>query len=374
MTNKSAAQQLIDQYKSKKSGQGSKSGNRSGKDNINWFSIPNEAETEVILRFLPAIPGQDLPGKIVKTHFGLPDVEGKTWNIDSLVDYIGDKDPVERVLNKYRDLLNTEDYEFAEKVCFNVLVKSVKIKGKVVEKDKNGVPYDPSVVRVMTSYGQHNYFWVLERIVDPEMGDVTDPKTGYWFKFKREQKDKKLSRDVIPYHAKDFKAEFGTAIADSEEGIEKLLGEMVDFNKIWTKPSDEYVKKARDVAHKLDLYLEKRLAELDAHAEANDSTPVEKDRAAEMAPKGEEAETAEKLTPKKAKKIDEEEPVAAKPTPKKSAPAGAPECFGDKDSLYAGFNSEEEAEDADLDKAQTVQLKKCRLCPHEVTCAEKVGR
>jgi hypothetical protein len=375
-TNQEAAQAFLNKKrKEKKEGKGGKKFD----NDVLWFSLPKEVPCEVVIRFAPPTPGNALPGKSIATHWKVP-LPGKGENkINSLKEFLGDKDPVERVLAKYRDVLNVEDYEASLKTYFNVFVKKVIVDGKEVIKDDNGVEYNPKVPRVLGVYGDYTLTWLIEKICDPDLGDVTDPFEGYWFKWSRETVGK-WDRGIVPYSKKQMQDEFGTALGDSKEETEEILSKLHDMDKIWPKPSDDYIKKARKAAAAYeDMFSEKLKLE-----EAKENS------LGANAGAGEEAESLDKPEPEiasspddvqdtvdtTAKEVEEDpKPEAVKEEAAAvNTPNGSPACFGNKDKLFAGFATEEEAEDAGLEGEKLSQLENCQICVYETDCAIKAGR
>jgi hypothetical protein len=382
--NKSAAEAFLNQRKQQKQEDGQ--GKKKFESDVLWFSLPKE-ECEVIMRFLPPREGQEIPGKLVSTHWDIP-LQGKGENkAASLVPFLGaDKCPIEKVLRKYRDVLNTEKWEAQTKFYTDVLVKSVKIKkgNNFVEvlKDEKNVPYNPKVPRVLGTYGDFNLQWLLEKTVDPEIGDITSPTEGYWVKFTRKEAGGKWERTVLPYSKAQVQSDFGMAIGSSEEEIAEIVAQIHDLDKIWKAPDDALVKRCNKAAAALeDMFKdmlskeekrERELApdkqrerEMGANADSDSETPSLTTR------QGEAAKTA------KAPKAEAPAKAPAAEAPKKPAgkvPNGAPDCFADSAALYAGHESEDAAEDAELTDAQKKQLAKCRECVFETDCAERLGR
>lgn len=357
--NVNAAAALLAKRKAERdSGGGSKGGDR--ESDIQWLTLPKE-QCEVTLRFLPPVAGKELPGKMVKVHFGIP-LEGKGENkIDSMIDTLGeDRDPMEQVLKKYRKLLDTADFEYTTKFYAHVLVKSIKVKGVEIKQDPfNKKDYDFEKPFILSMYGEHNFYWLLERLVDADLGDITDPLEGTWFKFIRKENGGKWERSPIPYQRSHFETPFGTAIANSQEKVDALLASMQDMDKIFKPRGDDYLPKAKKAAEALDKLLSSKLAIQQATEASMNQNAGEK---------------IEELTPAKAAP----EEVKTAPAPKLSraldAPSGSPACFGDSTQLYAGFASEDEALDAELNEAQKKLLHNCQICPYETECASRIPR
>jgi hypothetical protein len=250
-----------------------------------------------------------------------------------------------------------EDYEAVEKVYFNVLIKSVKVRGREVLADDNKVAYDPRVPRLTSLYGAWNLYWLLEKCVDPEYGDVTDPKEGAWFRFRRKEDGGKWEREILPYQKKHYDDPFGRAIGGNDEEVQQILSKMIDMEKVWTTPSDDYIKKARKAAAALEDLFEQKLK-------------MEDQKEAELSANAKIADEAEPLTKAKAEKVVETVSKAEMKAAAKAAPPhGAPECYGDSETIYGGFPTEEAAEEADLSPLQAKQLRKCQGCAYEMDCA-----
>lgn len=319
-----------------------------------WFRIPKEA-CEVTLRFCPPTEGRDFPGQLTHTHFGIPNPDPKKkWalKINSLTEFLGDKDPMEKVLSKFRNELDVDEFEKVTYTNCNVLIKKIVVDGKVVVKDDDGVAYDPTTPRIFRAWGDFNFYWLLEKCVDEDFGDITDPEEGFDVKFIRKESGGKIERNVLPR---------SNSLGENAEQTAAIVAKLVDFDKVWRTPDDDYVKRAKEVAGVLEDVLKAKLEVEEANDNMKSEAPAREQEISKHA--------EEKAEEKKAKK--EEAKAGTEDT---SIPFGAPECFGKPDKLYAGHESEDAAEEANLEGEAATQFEKCQDCIHESSCAEKLGR
>jgi hypothetical protein len=195
------------------------------------------------LRCLPPAVGEPVPGIVIYKHYNLGEHTGlkgggnitcfKTWK-----QYC----PICAVLDEYKDRVKLEDF-FGSSSYFNVLILG-------------NSKYDPTLPYILQA-SAYNYEWVLQQLVNIEVGDITDAGAGANVTFIRKvQKgtfkgsfDRTISRKSSP-------------IADDPDKIDEILDNMYDLKKIWREPDDSYLAIAEELAERLRGIIEKRLVDL----------------------------------------------------------------------------------------------------------------
>lgn len=222
-----AAQKLLDQKKKEKAD----SGKGTGSD-VNWMRLPETGELKV--RFLPPTEDEPVPGMVVYKHYSLPEHEGirgnitcfKTWGLDC---------PICKVIEEYQDRLKLDDF-FGASSYFNVLVLDHP-------ECNPRVPY-------LLQASEYTYEWLLQQLVNVEVGDITDVEDGANVTFQRKKKKGAFNRII---------SRKSTAIANSPEEIDAILDAMYTMKSIWKSPDDNYYNIAEELADQLREIIEDRL-------------------------------------------------------------------------------------------------------------------
>jgi hypothetical protein len=228
---------LLEQKKKEKS-----DGGGGGGTDKRWARMPDMGELKV--RFLPPYEGDPVPGLVIHKHYGLPKHEKipgnitcfKTWGLDC---------PICRVIDEYKDRTNLDDFT-GTSAYFNVLVLESK-------------EHDPTLPYILQASG-YTYEWLLQQVLNAEVGDITDVEDGANVTFVRRKKKGAFDRII---------SRKSSSIADSPEKIDKILGEMYDIKKIWRNPDDNYFNIADDLAKKLRDIIEDRLIRLGSNNNAD---------------------------------------------------------------------------------------------------------
>lgn len=225
-----AAKILLDQKKKEKSDTG-----RGGLGDVRWMRMPDTGELKI--RFLPPVIGEPVPGMIIHKHYNLPAHEVIKGNITCLKTW-GLECPICNVLDEYKDRANLNDFS-GTSAYFNVLVLDHR-------------ECDPSLPYLLQTSG-YTYEWLLQQVLNSEVGDITDVEEGANVTFLRKKKKGAFERII---------SRKSSPIADTSEGIDRILGEMYDMRKIWRDPDDNYFNIAEEQAVKLRDIIEERFIEL----------------------------------------------------------------------------------------------------------------
>lgn len=299
--------------------------------NYNWFRIPRSGEIK--LRFLPPTPQSGVPGKIVYKHYNIPEKGNincaKTWKMEC---------PLCKMLEelKYKFEESTlEPFKCIARAYHNVLVLGGS--GSNAYDTTTNKPADPKTPYILAS-SEFNFYWLLERISDPDTGDITDPRTGSAVVFKRKRDGGPLERNV---------ARAASPIADTDEQIEKILASLPELDNIWRYPDDKYFSAINLVTDTLRHQILTTAEQLVSKpSSAPEDKPEEKPNKASVPGKSGDSVKAPDLTGRVEEINDDTPPIpkAAKP----AKPADAPDCYG----------------------KHTPDAEKCSLCICELDCQE----
>jgi hypothetical protein len=191
-----------------------------------------KSEGSLKLRILPSIYNeQEVPGIIFKKHKNIP--EHKSINCLEMYNL---KCPICEVLNNYSNKTNTDEFEASAKAALNVLVLN----------DNSKNPNDPYILIATKKL----LLDIIEFYFNPEIGDVTDIKTGVSLAVSREFDYGKL---IITY------ARIGTPIADNDKKIQEILNNRYNLSEIWRTPTNEYIEKVKNCSISIEKELKRRL-------------------------------------------------------------------------------------------------------------------
>lgn len=368
------AQGILDQRKKDREDRGETGGSAGSK--VKWYNLPATGELRV--RFLPPVGDNPVPGKIVHKHYNMPSHKGLGDNSNITCFKTYDMEcPICEVLDEYRDRLGPQQMkEFSASLAFfNVLILG--------QKDA-----DPETVHVLKT-SEYNYEWMLQQLVNVEVGDITDPEDGANVTFKRKKDkgpfDRIISRKPSP-------------ISATPEGIQTILDSMYDLDAIWKDPDDSYVNIAREIAKGLRTIIEDRLIKMGNANEGDLKQPVKEVQSAkrtratataapepepetdggEPEPVGEEPETEETTTTSSATHRRARATAASAPEPAapaapatrgraktQAAPAAAPDA---KTTTATNATSAPKGAPECFGKQHDESSKKCISCPFEFDC------
>lgn len=227
-----AAKALLESRKGESTSKGSK-----GTNDVRWASLPEDTGTDFKFRFLPPYGGQPVPGKVVYKHYGLPEHAGIKGNITCFKTY-GLECPICKVLEEYNNMDITKDFSGSSSY-FNVLVL-------------DNPNYDPKLPYILKA-SAFTYDWLLQQVLNSEVGDISDPEFGNNVVFRRKFKKGAFERVIL----RD-----STPIDEDPTKIDTVLSSMYDFNLIWRSPDDSYLNIASDLAKDLKNIIEDRFSRL----------------------------------------------------------------------------------------------------------------
>ena len=211
------------------------------KTDYRWYYPPFEKKDRSVVRVLPRWEenkAEPWPGVFVSYHYNLlPDKYKKkkalclkTHGMDCpICSVIAAIEPyaqgVTDALDKYRPI---------EKSYMNVLV--VEDTRQEHQDTPSDIPY------IMGPLSGYTLEWICNSLLDPEIGNFIDPKSGSNVIFKRESDGGKFSRQI---------ARAQTPIAPTQEEIDEILANSYDLKGIWRKPDDNFIKRINDRAKQI---------------------------------------------------------------------------------------------------------------------------
>ncbi len=212
---------------------------------IKWAKIPKEKGVKFQFRILPYTESGDI-GETRYYHFGVNDGSKQECgeNIEN-----GIECPICSVLKKY-DFEDVKRYLKSGIIFFNVQL--------------------PSESDVVYCLSMSDYFitWMNDTIKLTGVTDIFDPKLGrdviIWRKFKNGAFERNLSPVV-------------RAISDTEDGINKLLKQTINFNKYFKKIDEGTLQITKSVAGVLDRNLYQLTHPEDDNIKDNTSNKEEED-------------------------------------------------------------------------------------------------
>lgn len=217
-----AARKLLE----KRDGEKHSEGGGNSNNDLLWYNIPKDGECK--FRVAPPYEGAGIPGKLVYKHYNIPEKDNctcmKTWD-----------EPCEicDTLKKYEheaDII--ADYTYGVRSAVNV---------EVISDPRNTsthIEFPPDKWHILMS-GDYTLIWLIEKILDPDAGDVTDPKDGHDVIFKRKKFNGQIDRSI---------ALRPRPIAATNEVIQDKLNNIPNLDKIWRTPDDNFRKYVAECA------------------------------------------------------------------------------------------------------------------------------
>lgn len=296
----------------------------------NWFGKWPQGLEKTILKIFPPLKGKPFPGKLVYKHYQIP---GKMTSATCLATH-DIECPICQLLAEYEGRLDLKDWAGASRAW--VVCRVVRVTDEHGNDMKHDYKTDePTIV----PFSEFNHDWMLNQFINPEVGDITDPKAGHSITKYRATPGGKFEKTI------SLKP---TPLGDTDEMTTKLLSEQYDLDEIWKSPDDNYLKKLKGCAAAIKDVIENRLMTL-----ASDATDTAKS-ATDTGTK-----TAEKLNPNDSAKAAEGA-IDTTSKPADGRPPNSPDCFGDKEVWYHNDTAHANAA-------------KCGLCAFDHMCGQKIG-
>jgi len=208
-------------------------------DEKRYYKIPNDT-TPVTLRILPPHPlmkDQNIPGAFIRQHYKIPHKDVKvfpcyrTWGLEC---------GLCAELQKWSTRgVPTDLWESSDSAVMNALVIDDKTQNPPIN------PKQPYIFQGRTN----DLTWLIGQMIDPQIGNLTDIKTGSNVIFAREKAGGKLTRTF---------ARMSTPIAPTDAEMQLILSQMYNFDSLYRLPDDERHKKYLEGIESLKFALETR--------------------------------------------------------------------------------------------------------------------
>lgn len=215
----------------------------SGFSDVKFAKLANSSGAELKVRILPPLENERVPGLDVFKHPNVPyqqydAIRGfptcmKTW---------GQKCPVCGVLEEYRDQFDGSKW-FSDFSLHSFYV-NVIIRGS----DK----YPENVVHLLQC-PSYTGVWLLESLLNDEIGDFLDPFSGADVILRREKMGGKITRTI---------SRRTSPVHKDEKIMQEILNSLYDCRKIWKTPDEEYLKAIDNIAQDLQEIIEDRIVNL----------------------------------------------------------------------------------------------------------------
>jgi hypothetical protein len=307
--NKEWAERFVSDHKKK---------SRSGGSEYRFVQLPKTGSMK--FQLLPPDENGRI-GKVVGNHWNMTDKDGKPSKAlcveATFPDVEGIRCPIcEEIRNGQTAGAKTEDWEVSSQAYLEAVIHGGG-------SDDNG-PFKTDEV-VLLRVTEYSLIWVIQQLLDPDLGDWLDPKNSSIIKFEREKADGKWERKFLR----------ATILGDEDNELkDKLLGihEGIKLQEIWKIPNDEAMDEIAGMAKRVRKQIAVELAQKEKIKPA-----VNNEKAADKV-----GESVDKAMSK------------ARDNHSK-APDGAPECFSD-DSIYSDLSA------------------KCLACPFQVDCEFAINK
>lgn len=299
---------------------------------IKWVSVGMDEGDMLKFIVLPPTEGRGLPGYINYAHYNIPTQDGKIGNIHCVKPF-GIECPVCSLLDKHKDHNDIiRDYQAVGKSYFNIYILDIKT--------KKGSDLRPGDVAVLSG-NDFQYWYFLELLNNPDIGDYTDPMQCFAFEFVRE----KSNRNGIPGKVKRTLLPKSRILENSQEKIDEILSKRTRFDIVWRQPDDEYIRKSLQCAANLEVELSVKIKNL---GDINKATEDRKIQEAETKAN----EIMNHITTN-GKEVDASDNTDV-PFPQDSKIEGKPACFGD----YTSSGDDKE------------KIRRCLACMDDDECRE----
>lgn len=333
----------LEKMKAMLNGANSNAGAKKGND-YHWYRPPSGTE-EVKIRVLPHWSDVNtFPARLVIKHYKVPGGRDNQPGSATCMRTFERDCPICNVLNEFEGRLEElNKWGPVASFYFNILVLQ-----DPTQQIKSGVPH---LWGARESF--FNYFSKMWE--NPEERIVIDPNQG---------RDMYIQRET--YNGKfGYRPGFSSRpIADTAEGIQSLMSQITDLDKIWTLPDDDDVAKLSERAAQLRNAIEDRILKLGQDLGAPTTTPLQQNF--QQPPAQQNQQTVQNPVQNPPPVQNQQTPVQNPPVqnppvennpnpqvPTVNRPPNAPECFG----IQAQY-------DADS--------KKCNDCPLEFHCDEAI--
>lgn len=290
--------------------------NNQGGGDFFYYDLPKGID-KVKLLFLPPFGDEPMPGRLTKQHWSIPASPNTPKVLYCFSMYNADC-PMCEMLSQYEGRLDLDDWVGKFNTKLNVLVLS-----DPTYTTRYNRQLDPKQPHLLNANGSYTLEWLCENLINPEVGDITNPDKAYPFIFEREKVEGKFKRQISLHPI---------AVGDTPEERTQILSKMYDFKKIYKSPDDVYLQKMKDAVIKVRDVIENKILTLATTGEGNRAAVNDNNPAATTTVPTTSTQTTTPSQPAEVK-----------------GPPGAPKCFGD-----AGVFDD--------------KTEKCRICAYDFHC------
>ena len=306
--NKEWAERFVSEHKKK---------NKGGGGDYRFVQLPKVGSMK--FQLLPPDENGRI-GKVVGNHWNMTDKDGKPSKAlcveATFPDVDGIRCPIcEEIRNGQAAGAKTEDWE----VSTQAYVEAVIHGGS----DDNG-PFKTDEV-VLLRVTEYSLIWIIQQLLDPDLGDWLDPKNSSIIKFEREKSDGKWERKFLR----------ATILGDEDNEVKEKLLEAhqgIKLQEIWKVPADDAMDEIVAMSKRIRKQMSVELAQKD-----------------KLKP----AANAEKSADKVGESVDKAMSKARDNHSK--APEGSPECFSNE-TIYSDLSA------------------KCLACQFQVDCEFAINK
>lgn len=186
--------------------------NSGGQGDIKWINMPDDGSIK--MRVLPPLKGHPLPGKVVYMHYGIPEKKAckcmKTWDKPcAICQFLEQYSHIESIMDEYATVPKT-------------IIPVLAV----------GHPdFDPKTPILFSASGDYNYIWLLDQILNDNVGDITDPIYGHDIEYRRTKHKGSIDRTIV------LKPR---PIVEDLSELPGILAAIPDIDKMYVLDDDHY--------------------------------------------------------------------------------------------------------------------------------------
>ena len=288
-----------------------------------------------LVRIFPPYNMKGLIGKRRIQHFSCPPDNDvlfclKSWEDD--FDSCPVCDEIERLYEKYPGVIDLGRQQSVSSYVVNLIDVNEIDRGVQIG------TFNPSL-----------YNWVLQQILDAQIGDITDPEKGLNLKVSKEVKKGKGGKEYTRYNKTLMPDR--CPIHEDQEIVDMLIESMIDLDQVYSAPDEELLAELESKARLFGKYYDRKLGK------DTSGSSVREDLKRKI------QERNKKKTETTSDKVKEEKKEEVKDTVVPSDASGKGETYP---SCYAGLDTPDEHEDGSY--GPSLDLEKCLFCDHMVSC------
>ena len=231
-------------------------GAKAGGDGKRWYQLPDGTE-QIRLRFLPQYNERGVPGRVIYYHYSISlpeELKADKYPTTKIIcmSTFNQQCPYCEMLREYEGRIELDKMAAQGAAYFNILV----LEDPTKPPGHKEYP-EPTLPHVMRA-SAFTLDWLYNNIMNKDIGDITDPRTGANVTLYRKSNKGAYERQV---------ARQSQAIGD-EAAIVKILENMYDLDKFnsWLPPDEAGMRKIVSITAATKLALEERVISLSSQA------------------------------------------------------------------------------------------------------------